>query len=951
MVRAPWAGDAVYAAAERFVEECLRADGSLFTPGQPVWTGANAIDVFDRVGPWGAGGGDFWTKLDGQIASAARPVRQLTAEAMYVQYLGEDDTYGPAKRTTLHHLLEPLHVSIPADLDAALDKGLAALGAGKAHRPTYLRFLMDFVRRWKALADDGRSILLSDPWDFRDFVRDDIPGGAQAEALVHLVFPDDFEPIVSRESKQRIAETFARLDGVSSAPDVDRKLERVRASLADTLGSDFTFYRSSVRAVWARAEPNGWREFLEWAQRLRQREDWDSVERDYKLEVASNLKRARDALGTDEWLTALKSAFGRPNNLTNRFEHGPFLDWCEQEPERAREFLNELWEGDYENALRASVPAVPTSVLSGRGARIAIVSFLLAGRDATTFPFFRMTVYETACRLVERSTVARDATIHELYTDFLQLVDELRVRLLTRETQIDRLDAQGLAWWITSGDPPIDWTDDDREAFLEFRAGRATEWTPTRAWLVRGENAYDTNLVPRWLKEGFVSISKPDEPQFESGVTREEIVQRLSAYAPAETSGAIENQATTTSRFVNEMTPGDLIVTRDRDSVYIGRLTGELEWVDDDASGTARRRAATWLNPRFPAIWSQLSDSARRLFKPNTVIDLTAVVGELLALAGIRRDEVEDGPGGLPKVEITPVNAEFAAELFVPPTWLNEIIDLLNDRRQVIFYGPPGTGKTLVAQQLGRHVESLGGTYELIQFHPAYSYEDFFEGFRPAAAETSVGVAYELRPGPLRLAAERARHAPGVPHLFVIDEINRGNVAKIFGELFFLLEYRDRGIPLQYSSREHFALPPNLFFLGTMNTADRSIALVDTALRRRFYFVPFLPTQPPLNEVLRLWLKANGMTGEAADIMDRLNAAIGSEEFSIGPSYFIQARRGDRIDLHRVWTYAIRPLLEEHYYGTNRDVNEFSFARLRAAGGQVDVEADVGAEDSDPPVE
>jgi 5-methylcytosine-specific restriction protein B len=193
-----------------------------------------------------------------------------------------------------------------------------------------------------------------------------------------------------------------------------------------------------------------------------------------------------------------------------------------------------------------------------------------------------------------------------------------------------------------------------------------------------------------------------------------------------------------------------------------------------------------------------------------------------------------------------------------------------------------------------------------------------------------------LTPGPLRLIADEARQNPTKPYLLIVDEINRGNIAKIFGELYFLLEYRDQPAALQYSPQEEFTLPRNLFFIGTMNTADRSIALVDSALRRRFYFVPFLPTESPLRDVLGLWLKERKLDPEPAIMLHRLNEAIGATEFSIGPAYFMAGKDG--VDLNRIWRYAIRPLLEEHYYGTGRKIDEFSFEALRKTGSDVFIE-------------
>ena len=156
----------------------------------------------------------------------------------------------------------------------------------------------------------------------------------------------------------------------------------------------------------------------------------------------------------------------------------------------------------------------------------------------------------------------------------------------------------------------------------------------------------------------------------------------------------------------------------------------------------------------------------------------------------------------------------------------------------MIFQGPPGTGKTYVAQELAKCLAGGKERVTLVQFHPSYAYEDFVEGYRPHLENGQPTFA--LKSGPLRRAAEDADADPDNMHLLVIDEINRGNVAKVFGELYFLLEYRDHQVRLQYSN-EPFSLPKNLYIIGTMNTADRSIALVDLALRRRFSFVEVPP--------------------------------------------------------------------------------------------------------------
>ena len=145
-----------------------------------------------------------------------------------------------------------------------------------------------------------------------------------------------------------------------------------------------------------------------------------------------------------------------------------------------------------------------------------------------------------------------------------------------------------------------------------------------------------------------------------------------------------------------------------------------------------------------------------------------------------------------------------AGDVYLPVEFLEEIETLLEEKKQVIFQGPPGTGKTFVAQKLAACLAGPEERVTLVQFHPSYAYEDFVEGFRPTLENGQPG--FKLRKGPLLRAAERARNDSEADHYLIIDEINRGNIAKVFGELYFLLEYRNREMTLQYSE-EPFSLP------------------------------------------------------------------------------------------------------------------------------------------------
>lgn len=279
-----------------------------------------------------------------------------------------------------------------------------------------------------------------------------------------------------------------------------------------------------------------------------------------------------------------------------------------------------------------------------------------------------------------------------------------------------------------------------------------------------------------------------------------------------------------------------------------------------------------------------------------------------------------------------------AGRLLLDAWFLEEVVELLKDKKQVIFYGPPGTGKTYIARELANQLGH--GRVAKVQFHPSFTYEDFIEGFRPRIKDGVSG--FHLVSGLLKRIAAQASADPGRTHVLLIDEINRGNVAKVFGELYYLLEYRDEELNLQYSE-EAFSLPVNLWIIGTMNTADRSIALVDSALRRRFHFVPFFPDEPPIEGLLGRWLSRHkpDLLWIAA-VVDRANSLLGDRHMAIGPSHFMRPNL-DAIWIERIWKYSVLPYLEEQFFGEPAQVKRFELARLRESS-----EEPGGDEISDP---
>ena len=472
---------------------------------------------------------------------------------------------------------------------------------------------------------------------------------------------------------------------------------------------------------------------------------------------------------------------------------------------------------------------------------------------------------------------------------------------------------------------------------------------PQRTWLVRGSNVAGFDLVQRlWLADSLVTVSGS---RLRNGIdvelTKDEVRAIVDEdYESILTYSQRQRLVDELHVFLSRMKPGDTVCTISNGEVYVGEITGGVSQVESEGGRSNLRRPAEWQSVSYP--YDELPEELQqKLSVQQDVVDLTTVAA-LVAGLGRSDDELEteaqdtgDGSSieraalvARRELQLPDPSTDLADELLVHDVdWLSEVRDLLWDERQLIFYGPPGTGKTYVALKLA---EFFGGGPEqvkLVQFHPSYAYEDFFEGFRPQEDPKTREVAFRITAGPLRELADLAsregnRH---VPHFLVIDEINRANLAKVFGELYFLLEYRNRSVRLTYSGND-FALPPNLFVIGTMNTADRSIALVDAAMRRRFSFVELSPQTEPTSGLLRRWLAREDKNAEPADLLDALNSRIADPDFRVGPAYLM--KRGVYRDggLERTWRTKILPLLEEHHYGEDIEVKKrYGLPALRRA--------------------
>lgn len=273
-------------------------------------------------------------------------------------------------------------------------------------------------------------------------------------------------------------------------------------------------------------------------------------------------------------------------------------------------------------------------------------------------------------------------------------------------------------------------------------------------------------------------------------------------------------------------------------------------------------------------------------------------------------------------------------DLFMSRLELESVIETAKRKRNIILQGPPGVGKTFVSKRLAYLLigKKDPSKIEFIQFHQSYSYEDFVQGWRP-----NSGGGFDLKNGSFYDFCEKARKDPNNTYVFIIDEINRGNLSKIFGELLMLIEADKRGednaIQLTYSQSDghRFSVPANLFLVGLMNTADRSLALVDYALRRRFAFFNLSPqfesdkfqsTIASCGGSLELVKKIRGRIGALNQVITNERRDLGPG-FQIGHSYFCPAGtiKSDTDWYENVINTEIKPLVEEYWFDSPEKVD------------------------------
>ena len=557
-----------------------------------------------------------------------------------------------------------------------------------------------------------------------------------------------------------------------------------------------------------------------------------------------------------------------------------------------------------------------------------IICFLLFPED------FEPVATNYQKRMIVRASRTKDGLDPDQvdYDDRLEVDQEIQ---LVRERLVDEEQRQNLSffdeplrsiWQPEPVKPPNGGTNGEKEEVDDWytqRFGQARVWV-----MSAGQNAHAWSDFRR---ENVIAIGWGELGDLKELATKENIAEQMGAVY--DWPNPINN-ALACYQFAQEMQAGDHVIIKRGRSALLGHgvVRSEYEFRSERPDFKSVRKVewklrGEWELPRDRWTTNKtLTDYSGPIYRPWLRFAMSLI---------------EDDPGVItsrPKPEPGPYTSKEALQdLFMDQGKFHYMIDALERKMNIVLEGPPGVGKTFIAKRLAYRLigYKVPERVRMIQFHQSYAYEDFIQGYRPRD-----DGGFELRNGVFYTFCRQAAADPDKRYVFIIDEVNRGNLTKIFGEIMMLIEPDKReseyAVPLTYSPDEDpFYVPDNVFLIGMMNTADRSLAMVDYALRRRFAFIRLEPAfgTDQFSDHLNEAGVEEDLVNRIVDRLSALNREIRDERknlgpgFEIGHSFFCPREADEQLDepwYEGIVRREIEPLLREYWFDRPEHVDKLT---------------------------
>ena len=516
----------------------------------------------------------------------------------------------------------------------------------------------------------------------------------------------------------------------------------------------------------------------------------------------------------------------------------------------------------------------------------------------------------------ENETVAKLRNVPQA-EEYLAIQEACKKQLASEESCFNSLvELTFAAWELSEKVNMAKKKEEDIESGSDSIGDRGVE--TVRYWLYSpGDNA---SIWDECYKKGIMAIGWDAIGDLSLYDSKVEMKQKMKELINPDYSWKMAAHATW--QFANEMKPGDIIFAKKGMHTIIGKgiVTSNYRF-DSDRKHYKNVRDVKWTHR---GTWPHPGQAAMK-----TMTDITPYTDYVEKLNSLFIDE--------PLPSVVTVNSpyspeDFLEDVFMPKQDYETLVSLIRTKKNIILQGAPGVGKTYAAKRLAYSMmgEKDADRVMMVQFHQSYSYEDFIMGFRPSEK------GFELKHGAFYTFCKKAEEDSDNEYFFIIDEINRGNLSKIFGELFMLIESDKRGVELRLLyANEKFSVPANVYIIGMMNTADRSLALLDYALRRRFAFFEMQPGfETDGFRVYRMALQSERFD-KLIQCVENLNNVIAADEslgegFRIGHSYFCNLKEADGQTLSNIVEYELIPLLKEYWFDEPTKVKDWS-GNLRSA--------------------